>query len=70
MGLNFRDFVADTFDYRLTCFSGFDTGDVICMKGCALALNCAMAKNSFLSRQIADDWYPIYRPYGPPYETD
>lgn len=45
----------DDLDGRLSCFGEFNPGDEICLKSCALALNCAIAKNKFLGCQLMDD---------------
>ena len=40
---------------RLNCFGEFDENDSICLKTCALSINCAIAKNKFFSYPIMDD---------------
>ena len=40
---------------RLNCFGEFDENDPICLKACALNINCAIAKNRFFGYQIMDD---------------
>jgi hypothetical protein len=42
-------------DGRLNCFGEFDENDSICLKSCALNINCAIAKNKFLGFQLVDD---------------
>ena len=42
-------------DSRLNCFGEFTEGDAICLKSCALNINCAIAKNKFLGFQLLDD---------------
>lgn len=42
-------------DGRLNCFGEFDETDNICLNSCALSINCAIAKNKFLSYQLMDD---------------
>ena len=42
-------------DGRLNCFGEFDETDSICLKSCALNINCAIAKNKFLGFQLMDD---------------
>jgi len=42
-------------DGRLNCFGEFDDGDSICLKSCALNINCAIAKSKFLGFQLLDD---------------
>ena len=49
-------------DGRLNCFGEFDETDYICLKSCALNINCAIAKNKFLGFQLLDDsGYPYSR---------
>jgi len=48
----------DELDSRLNCFGEFAEGDPICLKSCALSINCAIAKNKFLSFQLLDDSGP------------
>jgi hypothetical protein len=45
----------DELDSRLNCFGEFAPGDPICLKSCALNINCAIAKNKFLGFQLLDD---------------
>jgi hypothetical protein len=45
----------DELDSRLNCFGEFVPGDPICLKSCALNINCAIAKNKFLGFQLLDD---------------
>ncbi|MDR3038196.1 MAG: hypothetical protein LBV21_02730 [Candidatus Adiutrix sp.] len=45
----------DELDSRLNCFGEFTEGDAICLKSCALNINCAIAKNKFLGFQLLDD---------------
>ncbi len=45
----------DELDGRLSCFGEFDEADAICLKSCALNINCAIAKNKFLGYQLMDD---------------
>lgn len=45
----------DELDGRLSCFGEFDEGDSICLKSCALNINCAIAKSKFLGYQLMDD---------------
>ena len=45
----------DELDSRLNCFGEFVQGDPICLKSCALNINCAIAKNKFLGFQLLDD---------------
>ena len=40
---------------RLNCFGEFDENDTICLRTCALNINCAIAKNKFFSFPILDD---------------
>jgi len=40
---------------RLNCFGEFEENDPICLKVCALNINCAIAKNRYFSYQIMDD---------------
>lgn len=42
-------------DGRLNCFGEFDDSDYICLKSCALNINCAIAKSKFLGFQLLDD---------------
>lgn len=42
-------------DSRLNCFAEFDESDDICLKSCALSINCAIAKNKFLGFQFMED---------------
>ncbi|MDR1920208.1 MAG: hypothetical protein LBS31_00460 [Candidatus Adiutrix sp.] len=42
-------------DGRLNCFGEFDAADHICLKSCALSINCAIAKNKFLGFQLLED---------------
>ncbi len=42
-------------DGRLHCFGEFDAADGICLKSCALSINCAIAKNKYLGFQLMDD---------------
>ena len=42
-------------DGRLNCFGEFDRTDSICLKSCALNINCAIAKNKFLGFQLMED---------------
>ena len=44
----------DELDSRLNCFGEFADGDPICLKSCALNINCAIAKNKFLGFQLLD----------------
>ncbi|MDR0881835.1 MAG: hypothetical protein LBP55_04765 [Candidatus Adiutrix sp.] len=48
-------FSREELDGRLNCFGEFDETDGICLKSCALSINCAIAKNKFLGFQIMDD---------------
>ncbi len=49
-------------DGRLNCFGEFDETDEICLKSCALNINCAIAKSKFLGFQLLDDaGYPFSR---------
>lgn len=45
----------DELDGRLSCFGEFEEGDSICLKACALNINCAIAKSKFLGYQLMDD---------------
>ncbi|MFH1091468.1 MAG: hypothetical protein V1742_07850 [Pseudomonadota bacterium] len=40
---------------RLNCFGEFDENDKICLKACALNINCAIAKNKYFNYPIMDD---------------
>ncbi len=40
---------------RLHCFSDFDPNDPICLKYCALNINCAIAKHEYPAFQIVDE---------------
>ena len=40
---------------RLNCFGEFEENDPICLKACALNINCAIAKNKFFSYPVMDD---------------
>ncbi len=42
-------------DGRLNCFGEFEEADAICLKSCALSINCAIAKQQFLGFQRMDD---------------
>ena len=42
-------------DGRLNCFGEFEGSDPICLKSCALNINCAIAKSKFLGFQLLDD---------------
>ena len=42
-------------DGRLNCFGEFEGRDPICLKSCALNINCAIAKSKFLGFQLLDD---------------
>lgn len=47
-------------DGRLNCFGEFEESDQICLKSCALNINCAIAKSKFLGFQLLDDsGYPF-----------
>lgn len=47
-------------DGRLNCFGEFDDSDSICLKSCALNINCAIAKSKFLGFHLLDDsGYPF-----------
>lgn len=50
-------------DNRLNCFGEFDEADEICLKSCALNINCAIAKNKFLGFQLMDDSSFIFNNY-------
>lgn len=50
-------------DNRLNCFGEFDEADDICLKSCALNINCAIAKNKFLGFQLLDDSSSTYGGY-------
>lgn len=52
-------------DSRLNCFGEFDEADVICLKSCALNINCAIAKNKFLGFQLMDDSSFTFNTYDP-----
>ncbi len=45
----------DELDGRLSCFGEFEEADSICLKSCALNINCAIAKSRFLGYQLMDD---------------
>ena len=45
----------DELDSRLNCFGEFTPNDSICLRSCALNINCAIAKNKFLGFQLLDD---------------
>ncbi len=45
----------DELGSRLNCFGEFDEQDTICLKACALSINCAIAKNKFLNFQLMED---------------
>lgn len=45
-------------DGRLNCFGEFDEADGICLKSCALSINCAIAKSKYLGFQLMDDSAP------------
>ncbi len=40
---------------RLNCFGEFEENDTLCLKACALNINCAIAKNKFFNYPIMDD---------------
>lgn len=40
---------------RLNCFGEFEDNDQVCLKSCALNINCAIAKNRLFSYPIMDD---------------
>ncbi|MBW2091766.1 MAG: hypothetical protein JRI34_06530 [Deltaproteobacteria bacterium] len=40
---------------RLNCFGEFDENDEICLKTCALNINCAIAKNEYFNFQFMND---------------
>ena len=40
---------------RLNCFGEFDENDHICLRACALSINCAIAKNRYFNYPIMDD---------------
>lgn len=45
----------ENLDRRLNCFGEFNRDDPICLKSCALNINCAIAKNQLLGFQLLDD---------------
>jgi hypothetical protein len=55
---------ATRLDDRLDCFGAYDSGDVICRRRCALAINCALARNEYLDGQAleGDTRHPKYAP--------
>lgn len=42
-------------DGRLNCFGEFEECDQICLKSCALNINCAIAKSKFLGFHLLED---------------
>lgn len=53
-------YVREDLDGRLNCFGEFEENDMICLKSCALNINCAIAKSKFLGFQLLDDsGYPF-----------
>jgi len=40
---------------RLHCFGDFDANDPICLKYCALNVNCAIARHDYFAFQVMDD---------------
>ncbi|MBW2060952.1 MAG: hypothetical protein JRI95_05235 [Deltaproteobacteria bacterium] len=40
---------------RLNCFGEFDESDRVCLKHCALNINCAIAKNEYFNFQFMND---------------
>ncbi len=40
---------------RLHCFGDFDSEDSICLKHCALNINCAIAKHDYFSFQVRNE---------------
>ena len=53
--LTCRSQLREELDSRLNCFGEFTESDPICLKSCALSINCAIAKNKFLGFQLLDD---------------
>lgn len=57
---NKKPITREDLDGRLNCFGEFERSDLICLKSCALNINCAIAKNKFLGFQLLDDsGYPF-----------
>ena|GEM_PF-1683631 len=50
----------DELESRLNCFGEFADGDPICLKSCALNINCAIAKSKFLGFQLLDGSAPPF----------
>ena len=48
-------FIRDELHSRLNCFGEFASGDPVCLKSCALNINCAIAKSKYLDFQVLDD---------------
>lgn len=46
---------SEELDGRLNCFGEFDAKDKVCLRRCALSINCAIAKNEYFTLQIIDD---------------
>lgn len=42
-------------DGRLNCFGEFNEEDELCLRSCALNINCAIAKNRFFSYPFTTD---------------
>lgn len=40
---------------RINCFGEFDHDDKICLKTCAMNINCAIAKDEYFNFQFIDD---------------
>lgn len=55
MPLSYLKLTREELDSRLNCFGEFDEADDICLKSCALNINCAIAKNKFLGFQLMED---------------
>ncbi|GEM_PF-254700 len=45
----------ESLEGRLHCFGDFDPTDPICLKYCALNINCAIAKQEYSSFQVVDE---------------
>lgn len=60
---NLDEYRGPGLESRLNCFGEYDSTDQICKNSCALCLNCAIAKNRFLSYQLLDDASFTISPY-------
>lgn len=50
-----RILTSEELEGRLNCFGEFEENDQICLKACALNINCAIAKNRYFGYPVMDD---------------